>query len=438
MCQTDDIVKTVDRMVVDAYPDTTAPGAAVLLAKDGHILYRRGIGMANLEHQVPLKPDMPFRLASLTKPLTSTAILMLVESGQLALTDPLNHLLPDYPMDERIITVEHLLTHTSGIPEYTELPEWWAINHQDVPVDQLMDRFKTLPHAFAPGTCWAYCNSGYVLLGAIIEEISGTSYAEFLADHIFAPLEMSSTSYEATSSHIIPHMVSGYSRAPPAYVHAEHISLSHLYAAGGLISTLDDLCRWFTALHAGHVLSAETLRRMWTPYMLADGRSSRYGYGWWLSECQGQPAAEHYGSIPGSANYLLALPDDGILVIILSNDDGKLNRVEQLAVEMAAMTLDNPYQPPATFPLSTPELSRFVGTYLTRDGNVLTLAIEAGQLTLRASCEERFTLQPKSQWEFFFPEIPESRLIFSGKEDSVAGLKWLPRRGIPIQARKMS
>jgi D-alanyl-D-alanine carboxypeptidase len=438
MFQTDDIVTTVERMVVDAYPDNTAPGAAVLLAKDGQILYRRGIGMANLEHQVPLKPDMPFRLASLTKPLTSTAILMLVESGQLALTDPLNHLLPDYPMDETTITLEHLLTHTSGISEYTELPEWWAINRQDVSVDQLMDLFKTLPHAFAPGTRWAYCNSGYVLLGAIIEEISGTSYAEFLAEHIFTPLKMSSTSYEATASRIIPHMVNGYSRAPPAYVHAEYVSLSHLYAAGGLISTLDDLCRWFTALYAGNMLSAETLRRMWTPYMLADGRSSRYGYGWWLSECQGQPAVEHYGSLPGYANYLLALPDDGILIIILSNDEGKLNRVEQLAVEIAAMTLGKPYQPPAAFSLSTPELSRFMGTYLTRDGTVLTLAIEAGVLTLQTSCEERFTLQPKSPWEFFFPEIPESRLIFSGKEHPVAGLEWLPRRGMPIQARKTS
>jgi D-alanyl-D-alanine carboxypeptidase len=438
MVRTDDIATTVDGMVVDAYPDTTAPGAAVLLAQDGEILYRRGIGMANLEHQVPLLPDMPFPLASLTKPLTATAILMLVESGQLALTDPLDRLLPDYPTDETTVTLEHLLTHTSGIPEYTELPEWWTICRQDVPVDRLTDLFKTLPRAFAPGTRWSYSNSGYILLGAIIEEVSGTPYAEFLAEHVFAPLGMSSTFYEPAASRIIPHMVSGYSRASSACVHAECVSLSHFYAAGGLISTLDDLARWFTALYSGNLLGAETLRRMWTPSMLADGRSSRYGYGWWVSECQGHPAAEHYGSLPGYANYLLALPDDGILVIILSNDDGKLNRVEQLAVEIAAMALGRPYQPPATFPLSTPALSRFAGTYLTRDRTLLTLATGAGELTLQTSCGERFTLRPTSPWEFFFPEIPESRLIFSCTEDRVAGLEWLPRRGMPIQARKTS
>jgi hypothetical protein len=145
---------------------------------------------------------------------------------------------------------------------------------------------------------------------------------------------------------------------------------------------------------------------------------------------------EHYGSIPGCANYLLALPDDGILVIILSNDDGKLNLVEQLAIEIAALTLGKPYQPPATVPLSLPELSHFVGTYLTSDGMRLTLTNEAGQLTLQTSLGERFSLLSQSPWEFFFPEIPESRLIFLNREDRVVGLEWLPRRGMPVQAKK--
>jgi CubicO group peptidase (beta-lactamase class C family) len=128
MVKPSDIAATIEQMEITAFPDDAAPGAAVLLAKQGQILYKRGIGRANLEHQVTLGPDMPFRLASLTKPLTATAILMLVESGQLALTDPLDQLLPDFPMGETTITLEHLLTHTSGIAEYTELPEWWAIH----------------------------------------------------------------------------------------------------------------------------------------------------------------------------------------------------------------------------------------------------------------------------------------------------------------------
>ena len=174
----DNISKSVEQMVVKAYPDV-APGAAILLVKKGQVLYSRGIGLANLEHQVPLKPDMPFRLASLTKPFTSTAILMLVEAGQLALTDPLSRLLPDYPMGEATITLEHLLTHTSDVPDYTELPEWLAVHRQDVSVDQLIDIFKTRPKIFAPGTRWAYSNSAHVLLGAIIEKISGKVMTNF-------------------------------------------------------------------------------------------------------------------------------------------------------------------------------------------------------------------------------------------------------------------
>lgn len=177
---------------------------------------------------------------------------------------------------------------------------------------------------------------------------------------------------------------------------------------------------------------------MWTPCRLADGRSGRYGYGWWVGECRGRPAVEHFGSLPGYANYLLALPEDGILVIVLSNDDGKLNRVEQLAVEIAATALGTPYRPPAAIPRSAAELSRFAGTYLSGDGPHLTLTVEAGRLALQAASGERFVLEPHAPLQFFFPEIPESRLIFREAGDRVTGLEWRPRRGVPVEARKTS
>ena len=433
MSQPDPIVQPIEQMVINAYQEG-APGAAILLVKHGQILYRKGIGLANLEHQVPLTPDMPFRLASITKPITATAILMLVEARRLALTDLLTDLLPDYPMGETPITIEHLLTHTSGIAEYSELPAWWAVHRQDVNVDQLIDLFKDQLKAFAPGTRWSYCNSGYVLLGAIIEKISGKSYGDFLADHIFSPLEMMHTSYEATQGCIIPHMASGYTRTPTAYLHSEYFSNTHLYAAGGLVSTLDDLARWYTALCNGKLLNKESLRRMWTPSLLADGTSTRYGYGCWVSTCQGRPVVEHYGFIPGYANQLLVLPDDDILVILLSNEDGRLNQTEQLAVEMAALALGKPYQPPAPFPVSSTELSDVAGSYTTSEGMVLTVGEEAGQLILQGTPEERFALRPLSPLEFFFPEIPESRLVFSRVQDRVTGLLWSPRRGMPLHA----
>ena len=147
---------------------------------------------------------------------------------------------------------------------------------------------------------------------------------------------------------------------------------------------------------------------------------------------------EHYGLLPGYVNYLLALPDDDILVIALSNDDGKLNQVEQLAVEMAALALGNPYQPPASVPLSAAELSGFEGNYTTSDGMSLTLVDESGQLILRTALEQSFSLKRQSQLEFFLPENPESRLVFSSRQNIVTGLKWLPRRGMPIHAQKTS
>ena len=435
MSPEDPIVPLIEQMVVNAYP-STAPGAALLLVRQGEVLYRRGIGLANLEHQVPMMPYMPFCLASLTKPITATAVLMLVEAGRLALTDSLTDLLPDYPSGMAPITVEHLLTHTSGIPEFSEIPEWWAVHRQEVTVDQLIDLFKHHPHSFAPGTRWSYCNSGYILLGAIIEKVSGKSYRDFLDEHMFSPLGMMHTCYEPIPGRVIPGMVSGYTKTPDAYLHAEYFSTSHFFAAGGLVSTADDLARFCTALCTGNLLNAETLRRMWTPTRLPDGASTHYGCGWWVSTCQERPVMEHYGIRPGYANQLLVLPDDNILVIVLSNDDGNLNQTEHLAVEMAALALGNPYQPPARFPFSSDELSHFAGDYTTSEGKHLVVVSEAGKLVMQGTPEERFALQPLSPLEFFFPEIPESRLVFSQKKDRITGFLWSPRRGMPLHARK--
>jgi D-alanyl-D-alanine carboxypeptidase len=308
---------------------------------------------------------------------------------------------------------------------------------QDVSVNQLIDLFKDAPRTFAPGERWSYCNSGYILLGAILEQVTGISFADFLGKHMFKPLEMRSTFLETAQRSIIPRLVDGYTRTLSGYLPAEYFSPTHFYAAGGLISTLEDLARWFAALSTGDLLCPETLNRMWTPFRLADGRSTRYGYGWFLSECQGQPVVEHHGSLPGCANYLLALPEDDILVIVLSNEDVRLNLVERLTLEIAALTLGKPYHPAALIPLSSAELGRFAGTYLSPDGMQLILTTEAGQLILQTSSGDRFFLAPRSPQEFFFPEIPESCLIFLGTEDVVTGLDWLPRRGMSVHALKI-
>jgi CubicO group peptidase (beta-lactamase class C family) len=219
----------LDQRLSDLFkPD--APGAAVLVVRGGEVILRKGYGLANLELGVPIQPEMVFRLGSVTKQFTAMAILMLSEEGKLALTDDITKYLPDYPTHGQTITIEHLLTHTGGIKEYSSVPTWPALSHTDVTPQELVAVFQNEPLDFAPGERWAYSNSGYILLGAIIEKVSGLSYAEFIQQRIFTPLGMTHSYYD-DSTHLIPGRVAGYTPTADGYVNAEDLSMTHAYAA---------------------------------------------------------------------------------------------------------------------------------------------------------------------------------------------------------------
>ena len=196
------------------------------------MVYRKAVGMANVELGVPLQPDMVFRLASITKQFTATAIMLLVEQGKLALSDPIEKFLPDYPTQGHVITVEHLLTHTSGIQSYTDIPGWMTGRIKtDMKVAELVDAFKNEPMQFAPGTRYSYNNSAYVLLGAIVEKVSGQSYGAFVTEHIFKPLGMTSSFY-GSNEPVIPKRVQGYTRDGDAVRNAQYLSMTQPYSAG--------------------------------------------------------------------------------------------------------------------------------------------------------------------------------------------------------------
>ncbi len=255
------------------------PGAAVLVTRKGQTVLRKGYGMADLEMNIPIEPDMVFRLGSVTKQFTAVAILMLEEQGRLSVKDPLTKFLPDYPVQGRTITIEHLLTHTSGIHSYTSMPEWRSLWRKDFTLVELIDFFKNQPMDFAPDEQWLYNNSGYILLGAIIEKASGQSYEEFIQTKIFEPLGMKHSHYDLTRR-IIPRRVKGYQRAAGGFENAPYLSMSQPYAAGSLASTVDDLALWNNTLWTGTLLKKESLTRAHTPHVLKDGRSTGYGYGW--------------------------------------------------------------------------------------------------------------------------------------------------------------
>ncbi|HET9226441.1 MAG TPA: serine hydrolase domain-containing protein, partial [Thermoanaerobaculia bacterium] len=273
LAQETDLAAYADKLLTETYR-AGEPGAAVLVMKDGKPVLRKGYGLANLELNVPVQPETVFEIGSVTKQFTAAAILMLAERGQLSVEDEITKHLPDYPTHGKTITIDHLLTHTSGIPSYTNMPEWMTRVREDLKVEQIIAMFKDKPLEFAPGENWAYNNSAYILLGAVIEKVSGKTYEDFIEQEIFKPLGMT-RSYYGNNSEVVPGRADGYDKEENGYRRARYLSMTQPYAAGSLISTVDDLARWSDALWSGKVLKPESLQRMLTPAQLASGRSTR-------------------------------------------------------------------------------------------------------------------------------------------------------------------
>ena len=391
-------IARIDARFREAYPPS-GPGAAVLVVQDGRPVLRKGYGLANVELSVPVRPEMVFRVGSATKQFTSACILKLVEEGRLRLDDPISKYLPDYPSPAgRSVTIAQLLTHTSGIKSATEMPTWFPHMREDWTVPQLIGFFANEPLEFAPGTRWHYTNSGYILLGAILEKVTGRPYAEIVADWIFQPLGMKDTRY-GSETPIIPGRADGYRKTPDGVINAPYLSMTQPFSAGALVSTVDDLARWQAALDRGEILSAESRRRMWTPVVLPDGRPTRYGFGWAIWSYQGHPVVEHGGTINGFSTANMRLPDDRIYVAVLSNCGGCADP-RALALTAATTLLDIPFDQRPTASVSPAVLDRVAGSYRDEDGDVWAIAREGDHLSVAAG--RTYAAYPASETEFFF------------------------------------
>ncbi len=292
-------------------------GAAIIVTKNGETLIRAAYGLADLERNIALDPGATFRLGSLTKQFTAVGVMVLAERGKLALRQDIRELLPDYPTHGRIITIEHLLTHTSGLNDYTGSKDFKETMATDVSVQALIDEFKNAPLQFEPGSKFAYSNSGYFLLDAMIERLSGQSYASFMADHVFEPLGLHDTAYEGYERRPTPRAL-GYSHKKPA----APVSMTRPYTAGALVSTVDDLARWDAAISAGKLLSAQSWQQAFTPFKLNNGRPSKYTYGWGVLRMGPFRTFEHGGAIPGFVTHAIRIPEKQLFVAVLANDDG--------------------------------------------------------------------------------------------------------------------
>jgi CubicO group peptidase (beta-lactamase class C family) len=404
----------LDAIASSHYP-ANEPGAAVLVMKDGEVLLRKGYGMADLEQGIPVAPDMVFRIGSVTKQFTAAAILLLEEEGKLSVKDDLRKHLPDYPAGGRVITLEHLLTHTSGIRSYTGMEEFWKEQRRDMSVEELIGVFRDQPLDFEPGSKWSYNNSGYVLLGAIIEKVSGKSYEAFLQERIFEPLGMSRT-YYGSASRIIPGRAQGYDFADDAFQNAAYLSMTLPYSAGSLLSTVDDLAKWDRALYGTEVLSRESLDKWWRASSLANGESTHYGYGWGISSYEGHRVIWHSGGINGFTCNFLRMPDDRLMVAVLTNRSYGKSRPEVVSMKLAASAIGKPLDEKTTA-LDPNVLAKRAGLFRAPTGARYLLTLDSGKLRLQRFDDVIYgdsgTLLPLSESEFLV-EGSLTRVTFEG------------------------
>jgi CubicO group peptidase (beta-lactamase class C family) len=337
----DDIDRRVDAYVASQLREQRIPGVALAVMRDGSIVKATGYGLANVELDVPVSPGTIFQTGSVGKQFTATAIMMLVESGKLRLDDSIARYFPEAHAAWRGITVRHLLTHTSGIPDYGGEEDTMGkgiINfRQDYTEDQLIEKFAGLPLDFAPGSKWKYSNTGYVILGVLIHRVTGQFYGDFLSEHIFKPLGMTATRI-ISEADIIPHRSSGYRLVKGVLKNQEWVAPSlNTTADGALYTNVLDLAKWDASLYTTRLLSRASLDTMWTPVALSDGTTHGYGFGWGIRTVNGRRLLSHSGAWQGFTMNISRYIDDQLTVVVLTNLDEDNSHPDRIAQGVAAL-----------------------------------------------------------------------------------------------------
>ncbi|RFU47596.1 serine hydrolase [Paraburkholderia sp. DHOC27] len=343
----------------------------VLVAKQGEVIFREAFGFANREWAIPNTPDTRFRIGSITKQFTAAAILRLADRGKLSVADRLGQYLSYVPDSWQDVTLHQLLTHTSGIPSYTNLPDFSSrISLEERTPRAVMELTRDQPLECVPGEQFRYSNTGYTLLGSVLESITGQTYADFLHDEFFEPLGMRDSGYEHTTQ-IIERRADGYTCVDGRWRHARYIAMSLPYAAGGLYSTVDDLYRWSQALMKGDVIRPDTLEAM-----LRD-HGQGYGYGWFIATADERRFIHHGGAINGFLGTLDLRPDDDLTTIVLANLQAC--EVPMIATRLARASLGL-YQPPRELVLDTSKLDEYVGAFQIGPGHFLEMSRSGDQI----------------------------------------------------------
>ena len=350
----------VDDYVAAQMRRQQVPGLSLAVVQDGRVVKQQGYGFADLELKVPVTPETVFEIGSITKQFVAAALMTLVEEGKINLDEPASRYLSDLPPAWHAVTVRQLLTHTSGIPDFEEILGYGAYRTPTT-APQLIAVAAAKPMDFPPGAQWHYSNTGYYLLGLIIEKVSGAPYVTLIENRILEPAGMTRTR-SSVPTEIIAGRASGYALEDHRIVNRDAIQPTAVGGAGDLVSTTGDLVKWNAMLDAQSVLATESYAQIWSNQALADGSPSGYGFGWFVSPVRGHRAQEHSGGTAGFSSDILRLPDDRVTVIVLTNsyDANPIGMARHIAAQFVPSLVYS------KIPDTKPSLTRKVFDYYSR------------------------------------------------------------------------
>lgn len=404
-----------DAIVAASYP-ADGPGAAVIVTRGGNLIYFAGRGLADVENRRPITLNTRFRLGSIVKQFTAATVLKMVEEGKLSLDDPVSRFIPDYPQPGAKATVRQLLNHTSGIQDFSKIPGWIARNrHKAWTTQQLLAVFRDLPPKARPGTAWEYNNGGYVLLGAIIEKVTGKAWHEAMDERIMTPLGLRSISHPAEGA-IDAWAARGYTDQDGKQV---TIALSHLsiaHAAGGLQGSVADMARWAQALHHGKIVRADLYKEMISPARLADGSTETYGMGLRLRQIRGRPALVHGGAGGGLDTDSAYVPSDDLFVAVFANSDDPQTETSAVVRRLAALALGEPVPAFNRADIDLKTIEPLIGMYSVERGPPRRFFTRGGKIYM-ARGDDELEVLPAGNDRFFLASDDLTWLGFTRSPD---------------------
>lgn len=416
------LIARIDSLVADYKDRTHTPAVSVAVLRGTDTLVMKGYGLATLTPITQASASTVYRIGSITKQFTSAAIMRLIERGKLSLDDPMSKYLPDVPLHGHTVTIRQLLNHTSGIHSYTSSRDWQGTWEQDLTPRQVVSFVDKDTFDFAPGTRWLYNNTGYVLLGMIIEKVTGEKYASYLQHDLFTPLGLKQTSY-CPSKPTDPAFAAGYASRSGTPRPAAYLSMTHPFAAGALCSTVRDLVVWQRALAGGRVVNARSYALLTTADTLNDGRRLAYGFGLVPGRLGTHGSIGHGGSVNGFTTSSAYFPDDSVNVVVFTNSDGGPDALAQnISRAVFGMPLVAGPRPLVAVPLPDADRDRVVGVY--------DVESPGGKLALHVMIEDgKLMAQAEGQGQGKFPLVYTGNLQFGAAVDPSLVLTFLSENG---------